>query len=738
MFLTKKYLVCAILVFIFSVILSLFPLIGVLGFEYAVFSSVFLSFIAVFISAEAINDSLNKSYINFNTTDFLSKLFLVNLIFVAINFIVGFISSLINKDCSLESGIYFYVLIPLISVVYSMAIGSFAGLIFRKRGFLVGSLILIITILLSLYELYSQTHIFFFNPIIGYFPGSVYDKFIPVTSTLIVYRLIILGWAILIFTLLNIYQNYKKGFLDIATFILLIFLLILLVFSNYKEENIGIRYSRDYIQNNVLTKTYETEHFLIHYDPESDAAKNIELIAKDHEWRYSEVSEYLDVDIRDKIISYIYPDSQVRKKYFGSLHATVANPIHREIHQVFNTYPIGELKHELVHIISADFGTRTLKISPKKGLIEGIAVAVDWPVNVMDKHQLSKTLLNKESLNKNLSDFLGYGFWYYPPSVSYTLMGSYSRYLLDNFGVEKFKEYYRTGSTDKYNKSEEELLTSWVNYLNNEIELPDNADKFSEYKFSDKSIFEDSCPRKTDYYLSEGFKDYASDNFYGSTSDFEKANELNPHNPNIKSALAYSYYFNKDYDKLLNLNTEGLTKIDINIINNLKANVLWDREGYEYAYPHFVKLKVRSLPNDIQRSIDLKIDLKRFNKNIKNAYKNFLLTNDTIEKIAILEDLKQRYRSYVPSYYLLGRIYLRQGNFKRAIEHLEFSEIRRLPGDNLRMENLRSLGVAQYSAGDYYGAIKTFDKLARMDEKGGEFKSYAANFIDRANWELNN
>jgi len=129
----------------------------------------------------------------------------------------------------------------------------------------------------------------------------------------------------------------------------------------------------------------------------------------------------------------------------------------------------------------------------------------------------------------------------------------------------------------------------------------------------------------------------------------------------------------------------------------------------------------------------LKIDLKRFNKNIKNAYKDFLLTNDTIEKIAILEDLKQRYRSYVPAYYLLGRIYLRQGFFNRAIEHLEFSEIRRLPGDNLRMENLRSLGVAQYSAGDYYGAIKTFKKLARMDEKGGEFKSYAENFIDRAN-----
>jgi len=738
MFLTKKYLVCLILVFIFSVILSLFPLVGVLGYEYSVFSSIFLSFIAVFISAEAINDSLTKSYSAFNTIDFLSRLFLVNLVLVAVNFTIGLVSSLISKDCSLETGLYFYILIPLVSVVYSAAIGSFTGLIFRRRGFLIGSLILIITVLFSLYELYYQAHIFFYNPIMGYFPGSVYDKFIPITTTLIVYRIIIFAWAIFIFTLISIIQGYKKGTLALGSFILLFFLLVLLVFSNFKEEHLGIRYSRDYIQDNVLTKTYETDHFLIHFDPESNAAKNIELIAKDHEWRYSEVSEYLDVDISNKINSYIYPDTRSRKKYFGSLHATVANPIHQEIHQVFTAYPTRELKHELVHIISSEFGSSTLKISPKKGLIEGVAVAVDWPVHVMDKHQLAKTLVKKESINKNLNDFLGYGFWYYPPSVSYTLMGSYSRYLIDNYGVEKFKEYYRTGDTDSYNKTEDELLASWLNYLNQEIELPEDANKFSEYKFSDKSIFEDSCPRKTDYYLSEGFKDYASDNFYGSTSDFEKAYELNPGNSNIKSALAYSYYFNNDYDKLLNLNTDGLTQIDINIIKNLKTNVLWDRKGYEYAYPYFVKLKDSSLPNDIQRSIDLKLDLKRFHKNIKNAYKDFLLTDDTLEKVAILEDLKQRYRSYVPAYYLLGRIYLREGNFNRAIENLEISEIRRLPGDNLRMENLKLLGVAQYSVGDYYGALKTFNKLAKMDKNGGEYKSYAENFIDRANWELNN
>lgn len=738
MFLTKKYLVSIILVLVFSIILSFFPLVGVLGFDYAVISALFLSFIAVFVSAETVNDSLNSSYSGTNTIDFLSKLFIAVLLLIAVNFAVGLLSSVFREDCSIEYGAYFYLLIPFISVIYASALGAISGLIFRRRGFLAGSLILIITIVFSLYELYSQPHIFFYNPVLGYFPGSVYDKFIPLTPSLIIYRLMILAWALLIFTIIHIIQSYRKSVVGPGAIILFTVLVLFLVFSYNKQEEFGIRYSRDYIQKNVLPETYETEHFLIHYDPESGAADYIELIARDHEWRYDEVSSYLDVEISNKINSYIYPDTKSRKKYFGSLNATVANPIHGEIHQVFRSYPISELKHELVHIISSEFGTDTLKISPKKGLIEGIAVAVDWPVNVMNNHQLAKTLMEKDSVRNNIDDFLGFGFWYYPPSFSYTLMGSYSRYLIDSFGIENFKEYYRTGNTDVYNKTEEELLDSWINYLSKEVVLPEDAGKFSEYKFTDKSVFEDVCPRETEFYISEGFSDYGSDNFYGSTRNFEKAFDINPDNPNIKTALAYSYYFNKDYDKLLNLNTDGLTEIDMNIIYNLKANVLWERKGYEYAYPHYVKLKESSLPNDLKRSIDLKLDLKRFHKNIKKAYIEYLLTDDTIEKIAILEDLKQRYRSYAPTYYLLGKIYLKQGNFKRAIENLEISEIRRLPGERLRKENLKSLGLAQYSVGDYYAAIKTFNKLAKMDKDGGEYKSYAENFIERANWQLNN
>jgi len=738
MILTKKYIVSLLIVLLFSLCLTFFPLIGVLGYEYSVISAFFLSFITVFISSEVINDLNSKPSSNLGTPEVLTRLVLINLSLLLINFIIGLLSSLIKKDCNITLGLGFYLLIPLVTVIFSTSVGALTGTVFRRRGFITGSLILIIILVYSIWSLYNQPHIFFYNTIIGYFPGSVYDKNISITSSLIIYRTIILLWSFLMFTGVIVISASRKKRLSISQLFVFTVLVCLLIFSYYKQEEFGIKYSREYIKTNVLPETYETEHFLIHYDPGSKAAENIELIANDHEWRYSEVSDYLDVDLGKKINSYIYPDIDTRKKYFGSLHATVANPIHLEIHQVYGSFPISELKHELVHILSSEFGSKYLKISPKSGLIEGIAVAVDWPIDVLDKHQLAKTLITNGNLNGNIKEFFGFGFWYHPQSVSYTLTGSYSRYLIDTFGVDKFKEYYKSGDTDIYGKSEDELIASWINYLNSEIELPEDAGKLSQHKFSEKSVFEDSCPRKTEMFLVDGIRDYKNSNYYGSTVNFEKAHELNKNSSDIKTFLAYSYYFNKDHLNLLNLDTsQGLTEVDVNVINNLKTNILWQEKGYNYVYPHFQKLSKKTLPENIKREIDLKLDLKRFNRDIKKSFNKYLLANNEFDRLIILKDINEKYSSYSPAYYLLGRIYFNQGDYKRAIENFKIAEARRLPTLRLQLENLKLLGISEYSRGDYYAAIKTFEKLSKLDPNQ-QYKIYAENFIERSKWALKN
>src|SRR3989337_2755800 len=109
-----------------------------------------------------------------------------------------------------------------------------------------------------------------------------------------------------------------------------------------------IDYNRKYITDNILTGSVETEHFVIYFKPGTTEANSISLIANDHEWRYYQLKEFLQVNLNDKIRSYIYPDTETRKRIIGAGETTIANPIHKEIHLVYDVFPDHLLKHELI------------------------------------------------------------------------------------------------------------------------------------------------------------------------------------------------------------------------------------------------------------------------------------------------------------------------------------------------------------------------------------------------------
>ena len=239
-------------------------------------------------------------------------------------------------------------------------------------------------------------------------------------------------------------------------------------------------------------------------------------------------------------------------------------------------------------------------------------------------------------------------------------------------------------------------------------------------------------------FVVKGLSDYKNSNFHGSAVNFEKAYDLNQNNSDIKTFLAYSYYYNKDYINLLNIDTsQGLTQVDANIINNLKTNVLWEEEGYDYAYPHFQKLSKEALPDNVKREIDLKLDLKRFKRDIKGSFNKYLLADNDFDRFVIMKEINENYKSYAPAYYLLGRMYFKQGEYKKAIEYFEDAKARKLPSLRLELENLKLLGISQFSVGDYYGAIETFENMAELDSNQ-QYKKYAENFIERSKWSQKN
>jgi tetratricopeptide (TPR) repeat protein len=736
MLLSTTVIVPLVLVIIISIILAFFPLVGALGFEYSAVMGFVLSFVSVFISAELIGIDYKNYSAAKRLSDRVSSILIINLLFLGVVYIIGLLSSLIKGDCFIREGSIFFLLIPVVSVFFSATLGLLAGFTLKRRGFLAGALILIGIIAYSLLKLYRDPSLFIYNPIFGFFPGPIYDEAIPVTLTLLAYRGIIVLWGLLFLIVLTLANGFSYRRVGAWDFVKLLIVGISLFAACSHEQELGISYSREYITGKILPASVETEHFIIYYDPASPEAKNVALIAGDHEWRYAELSKFLKTNSGDKIRSYIYPDTETRKRVVGAGETTIANPIHKEIHLVYDTFPQPILKHELTHVMAGDFGTKLLRMTPKVGLLEGLAVAADWSEDPYNPHQWSKALI-KNGMAPRIEDITGFGFWYAPAGLSYTLMGSFSRYLIDTYGIEKFKTVYRTGSFSVYGKSLPELVTDWKKFLEG-VQTPEEVFALAKARFGAPAIFTATCPRKVGELKSEGFKYYADENYYRARDIFSEALSYDRHDPVLLNGLAYSNYYRKDYNETIRVADSGrsLPEVDRAVLENIKGNALWQTGKTTEAQDIFRSVRTTPLPNDLMREIDVKVSAIGEDATAGENIREFFSTRDRALQAASLSESILNTPEYSPPYYLMGRMLFNTGEYERAVPYLSMAEYLGLPSAALTDENLRILGISLFASGKYDDAAAVFNRIASAGDS--EKKDYALDFLQRIEWARTN
>ncbi|MBF8303448.1 MAG: hypothetical protein HW396_1729, partial [Candidatus Dadabacteria bacterium] len=128
---SKKALISLALIVLISVLLTFFPLIGSLGFEFSVTIAFIASFISVFISAEFVNLDFRGRFIRERRfADLVSSIFVLDFLLLAIPFVIGLLSSSIKDDCYIKEGAIFYVLIPVVTVFFSSSLGLLIGSLF--------------------------------------------------------------------------------------------------------------------------------------------------------------------------------------------------------------------------------------------------------------------------------------------------------------------------------------------------------------------------------------------------------------------------------------------------------------------------------------------------------------------------------------------------------------------------------------------------------------------------------
>ncbi len=736
-FFSTKTIISASILLLVSFALIEIPLVGTLGFEF----SIVISFVAAFTSALiAVENARIPNPGNLRRgqrfSDIVSSVFTTNFVLLLLPFIVGLTNSIVKKDCSIKEGIVFYVLIPYVTVLYSSCLGLFCGTILKRWAFLLSSLVLIASICLSLYYLYSEPPLFVYNAVFGFFPGPLYDEVIPITESLVIYRAVVACYGILLLLILKLSRGIRYAESKALNIFAISFLCLVIVVFYTKKEELGITHTRSYITKKLLPSFFETDHFVIHYVPGTPEAKKIKLIAGDHEFRYHQLTETLKTEFPRKIHSYLYPDTKMRKRIIGAGETNVANPIRGEIHLVYETFPNPVLKHELTHVISSEFGMPILRISPRVGLIEGLAVACEEGEGEITLHKLSQSMIEL-GLAPQIKEILGLGFWYKPPARSYVLSGSFVRYLIDNYGVDKFKTAYRRGSFSIYEKSLEELTSDWKRFLSN-IKVEKYELALAEDTFRIPSIFNKRCPRKIAPLREKGREALKEGRLYEARDFLLRALSFNKEDPSLIQALAYTSYYAREYRDVIKrldsspLSEDSIVEVRKNILENLRGNALWQMGKKEEAKSIFDSLTKKTIPEGIRREIEIKVQAIS-TEGLEEKMRDYFSTRDEAYQVAILGKVMNEFPSFSPAYYLLGRIFFLKGDYKKAMPLFLKAESLGFSSKALQVETLRLSGIALFATRNYVGAKKRFGDIANLTQDEG-LRNYALDFIERCRW----
>ncbi|MFQ6039208.1 MAG: tetratricopeptide repeat protein [Candidatus Poribacteria bacterium] len=777
----QSYYIWAGILALTAIALTQIPLFNLLGFEFSVIISILIGLAAAHIAIAGINkirgalpNQIRWIVYDSPVSIVISVYFwtlIANLSLLILPVITISLNAFRVKNCDFAEGFAFFGLIPVITCGYSTAAGMFFGFLLSTRRRAYGAYLFYIfaTILWGLYNIIFHPPVFGYNSVIGYFPGPIYDEQVSIDSALVIARvttIILTGVFLLLITntldfpqkprfanglrlkLRNLYRYRLSYNLLINRIPLSVFVIAYaLIFIN--QGDLGLRVSRSYIQER-LGGRYETEHFNIYYEKGSEAEKEIELIAQDHEFRYYQLTRFFNLHPREKIGSYIYTSAEQKKRLIGAKYTEIEDAINREIHLNYrSSFPHPTLKHELAHLF-ASYIHPIWRMSLKIGLHEGIAVAADWDDGQLTPHQWSKAMYQLKVAPPVEKIMGAFGFWTESSSRSYTLAGSFVRFLVDTYGIEKFKKVFPTGDFKKhYGKGLKDLVNEWKDFLKGQ-KLSSNDMAIAEYRFKSPGVFEKPCAHRRAELASKAWDYYNKENYSAAINLFERIYNSDTNNPRPLRGILYSYYYGKNYDKALDtaekiINHPKSDAYFVAMAKNFTGNIFWQRGKIGEAKQIFTEIYNLHISDNYGREMSAKLESLRYSE-LSDKMRDALISKEKGSiRMLLLKEILEQHPDFSLAYYLIGRQLYFEGKYPHSIEYLSMADNLGLPDESLTYENYRLLGEDYFYAEEYEKAISYFDKIiippAPFDKGGvngrclGEVNR-AKDWIERCQWRL--
>jgi hypothetical protein len=423
------------------------------------------------------------------------------------------------RNCDWGFGFACYGWMTALSALWAAGVGVTCGLAAGGRRVLSNALpylVVVAAIVHSVWRFYDAPPVFSYNPLCGYWSGNLYDENIELGAPLAWSRahqlltvLAALGLCAALIDVpaarLRLWRRRPAR----ARFELAICLAALLgaVAIRGRAGELGFALGADEVAD-ALPGRYETAHFILHYPPGGEIERDIAFIAEDHEFRLAQITRTLGVPPpAHKIDSFYFQSADQKQALMGARNVYMAKPWREEVYLHHAPFPHPVARHEIAHVVAGTFGDPLFRVSARPvlgvpvffnvGLIEGIAVATDWPDHfnrALTPHESVRAMLDM-GMAPPVDRLLSTGFFAFSSARSYTAAGSFVRFLLDRYGAERLRTLYRTGGdfSAAYRRPQGELVAEWQAMIAKVVLAPGDAEVVRE-RFRKGGIFQRPCP----------------------------------------------------------------------------------------------------------------------------------------------------------------------------------------------------------------------------------------------------
>ncbi|MBN2571093.1 MAG: hypothetical protein JXA68_03100 [Ignavibacteriales bacterium] len=483
-----------------NILLQFIPLINVIGYEISAINGIFLFFLGGIYTIHFYKKDNSK-----NIKVIISENFSIYILLLFIPIVISLTSTYLFQKCPVLEGLGFYFVITIPSLIIGIFFGGFISQVFKKYFYIGYIIFFLIMCFIPVFEIFFYPQIYFYSPIIGFFSGTIYDEDITISSTLFLYRFLNIAFFMILYYLSYYCNKGKHKNLKIILFIFVSIIIFLL------KPQIGFSTSVDRLESELGGKI-ETEHFTTIYC-KAITDEEITNLCLLQEFYYEDIKNLLKDEPKEKIISFIFSTGEQKRELFGSNVANVAKPWSNQIYLNFDSYD-QSLKHELAHIFSANYGFSIFKMSGgfNPAMLEGFAMAIENEYDYNSVHYIAAVAFHNGYKIEIENLFSGFNFFGSVSSLSYIYSGSFVKFLMDNYGIEKIKEVYgKLEFENIYKKSLDSLFYEYEKFISN-VKVDSNVHLANIY-FGRKPIFQKICPRYTANRLKDA-NDFFSNGFY--------------------------------------------------------------------------------------------------------------------------------------------------------------------------------------------------------------------------------